>query len=442
MKRYNRMTGVILSLYLLLGIVFVILVHRVGRNADNYYLVEVNRIMTEAEDCLRKSPEIYSQEGILSLSEQLGLEDYGYLLSVSFLRADTGKQEKNTVKAFFEDSQGNSVISALYDGERLVGYVKVVYDDQAANIGTGIFSVAVFFFAAAGLLLFGVLWHIRNSIVAPLDQAELFLTSMSKGNLEEEIPLEKGRYLFSFQNSVGKLRDELKVTHERELALLREKKMLILSLTHDVKTPLSTILLSAKALQRKLYREEEQKEEAYQQIIDRGEEILHYVEEIAEGSKEDIIDIPVAMEEFYLSEAVARVQKDYEGKCALLQVAFTIGAYRDILLRGDLHRAVEAVENLLENGLKYGDGLRLEITFTEEEGCRLLHVFNSGEPVGEEELPHLFDSFYRGSNVRGKKGSGLGLYICKQIMTKMGGDVYAIRREDGMEVVLVFEGVR
>ncbi|MBR1392091.1 MAG: HAMP domain-containing histidine kinase [Lachnospiraceae bacterium] len=442
MKRYNRMTGVILSLYLLLGIVFVILVHRVGRNADNYYLVEVNRIMAEAEESLRKSPEMYSQEGILSLSEQLGLEDYGCLLSVSFLCADTGEQEKNTVKAFFEDSQGSSVISALYDGERLVGYVKVVYDDQAASIGAGIFSVAVFFFAAAGLLLFGVLWHIRNSIVAPLDQAELFLTSMSKGNLEEEIPLEKGRYLFSFQNSVGKLRDELKVTHERELALLREKKMLILSLTHDVKTPLSTILLSAKALQRKLYREEEQKEEAYQQIIDRGEEILHYVEEIAEGSKEDIIEIPVAMEEFYLSEAVARVQKDYEGKCALLQVAFTIGAYRDILLRGDLHRTVEAVENLLENGLKYGDGLRLAITFTEEEGCRLLHVFNSGEPVGEEELPHLFDSFYRGSNVRGKNGSGLGLYICKQIMTKMGGDVYALRREDGMEVVLVFEGVR
>ncbi|MCI7792524.1 MAG: sensor histidine kinase, partial [Lachnospiraceae bacterium] len=62
----------------------------------------------------------------------------------------------------------------------------------------------------------------------------------------------------------------------------------------------------------------------------------------------------------------------------------------------------------------------------------------SGEAVPMTELPHLFDSFYRGSNATDKPGNGLGLYISRQIMKRMDGDIFAERMDEGMSFGLVF----
>ena len=67
----------------------------------------------------------------------------------------------------------------------------------------------------------------------------------------------------------------------------------------------------------------------------------------------------------------------------------------------------------------------VSIDIDEEENYKLIQIANSGCSLKEEELPHLFDSFYRGSNAEKKDGSGLGLYIAKSLMKMMGGDVFA-----------------
>lgn len=59
----------------------------------------------------------------------------------------------------------------------------------------------------------------------------------------------------------------------------------------------------------------------------------------------------------------------------------------------------------------------------------LITVENTGEVLPAEELPHLFDSFYRGSNAGSQEGSGLGLYICRKLMHKMNGDVFLKQEE-------------
>lgn len=87
-------------------------------------------------------------------------------------------------------------------------------------------------------------------------------------------------------------------------------------------------------------------------------------------------------------------------------------------------------QNLLENAIKYGDGKCISIDFSEEEDCRLITVRNSGCSLKQEELINLFDSFYRGSNVGSADGSGLGLYISRQLMQKMDGEVFAEIKED------------
>ena len=95
------------------------------------------------------------------------------------------------------------------------------------------------------------------------------------------------------------------------------------------------------------------------------------------------------------------------------------------------------LQNILENAIKYGDGRYVRIKIGEEENYKLIQITNSGCSLKEEELPHLFDSFYRGSNIEKKDGSGLGLYIAKTLMKMMDGDVFAKINNDEFIAVTV-----
>ncbi|EGC01889.1 sensor histidine kinase [Ruminococcus albus] len=71
------------------------------------------------------------------------------------------------------------------------------------------------------------------------------------------------------------------------------------------------------------------------------------------------------------------------------------------------------------------------------DGCELITVTNTGCTLEEKELPQIFGSFHRGSNADKIQGNGLGLFICKRLMSLMGGEVYAEIHEDCFSVTLV-----
>jgi K+-sensing histidine kinase KdpD len=260
---------------------------------------------------------------------------------------------------------------------------------------------------------------------------------LSKGNLSDGIKESKNRYFGRFIWGIGMLRDALESHKNKELKLARDKKMILLSISHDIKTPLNAINLYAKALEQGLYDTEEEKVEAVVKIQEKTTEINEFVKDIMKSTTEDVISIEVNNSEYYLTELINKIAAGYSERCRLSQMEFDIGSFENTLLKGDIERMYEAAGNLIENAFKYGDGKRISITFTEEDYCVLIHIFNSGIPVGDSELPHLFDSFYRGSNTEGKAGNGLGLYICSEIMKKMNGDIFARKCEDGMEFILV-----
>ena len=139
-----------------------------------------------------------------------------------------------------------------------------------------------------------------------------------------------------------------------------------------------------------------------------------------------------------MSELLEEIRVYYGEKLALIKTEFGIEKYTDCLLAGDKDRSVEVLQNLMENAIKYGNGERIRISVTEEDHCKLISVINGGCSLPENELPHIFESFWRGSNTENKKGSGLGLYICRQLMRRMGGEVYAEVHGDKMCVTAVF----
>lgn len=279
-------------------------------------------------------------------------------------------------------------------------------------------------------LTFFVLGYVYWKVLAPFDRMQQLPAELAKGNLAMPIREEKSKLFGRFLWGMDMLRENLEERQEKELELQRERKTLILSLSHDIKTPLSAIELYTRALAEDLYDTREKKAEALEGISKNIREIKNYVNEITQASREDFLNLEVKEGTFYLSEVISLVREYYREKLAVRHTEFVVEQEENCLLKGDKDRVVEVLQNLMENAVKYGDGRRIHIFFDTEEDCRLITVENTGPVPEEEELPHLFDSFYRGSNRGNKKGSGLGLYICRNLMRKMDGDVFVKIKED------------
>lgn len=291
----------------------------------------------------------------------------------------------------------------------------------------------------AVLAVFAILLFVRQSVLKPFNRLINVPYELAKGNLSMPIKENKSRFFGNFVWGLDLLREKLENQKKEELNLQKEKKTLILSISHDIKTPLSSIKLYSKALSKGLYESEDKKQEIYGIIEKKADEIEDFVSDIILASREDFLKLTVNEGEFYLKDLMKNVEDYYRDKLALNKTEFITERYNDCILKGDFDRSIEVIQNIMENAIKYGDGKFIGIAFSEEEDFKLITVSNSGVTLKENELPHIFDSFYRGSNAAGEEGSGLGLYICRQLMLKMDGDIFAHIEGNMMKVTAVFK---
>lgn len=425
MKKYNRVIILAVFIYGAAALGMIWAGRKEGKDSGQAYRIEMNRIQNG-----------FVKEG--SFTEPV-LHEYDYVKKVSYLDAKDLLPEK--VHEFYEGTYGlKKEIWPLYvekeGGEILSGYIRYDYTDETKH--DSVFMTAQLGLFFLFLFVMTVLLYMKYKILVPFQKLGEMPYELAKGHLKKGIPEAQTRYFGKFIWGINMLKDSLDMHRRKEIQLEREKKMLLLSISHDIKTPLGAIKLYAKALKEDLYDEEEKRKETAEQIEKKANEIEHFVAEIVRSSTEDIMELEVREGEFYLSELVKMAGNQYQEICGLRHHKFSIGNYEDRLLKGDIDRAAEVCENLMENALKYGDGREIRITFDEEDYCQLIHIYNTGEAVETQEMIHLFDSFYRGKNGKGKEGSGLGLYISLELMRKMDGDIYARRMEDGMEFVMVF----
>lgn len=292
--------------------------------------------------------------------------------------------------------------------------------------------------ALMAVVVLAVMIYVKLKILKPFEQITDIPYELSKGNLTAPVKETKNRFFGRFIWGVDMLRENMEQQKQRELDLQRDKKMLLLSLSHDIKTPLSAIKLYSQALSRGLYEDRKKQLEIAESINAKADEIEEYVSQIITASREDFLSLDVNMGEFYLSELAAKIRQYYEEKLLLIKTDFSVGSYTDCLLKGDFDRSVEVLQNVMENAIKYGDGKSIAIKFFSEDDCILVSVENSGCSVTDAELTHIFDSFWRGENAENKKGSGLGLYICRQLMHKMNGEIFAEINDDFISVTSVF----
>ena len=358
--------------------------------------------------------------------ESIRLSDCQYVKNIA-------RCEGRVDAAFFEEGEFDYAVRVIDNAAYRFDYVfrprreyrKFVLDVNLILIVMSVYILCIMLF-------------LRRKIIKPFGELSDVPYELSRGNLSSPIKENRYRFFGRFVWGLNMLRENLEYHRESELRLQKEKKTLVLSLSHDIKTPLSAIKLYAKALSKGLYSGRQKQFEIAKNIGAKADEIENFLAQIIEASSSDFLDLEVGQGEFYLSQLVEKIAGYYCEKLAILKTEFMVGEYTNCMLRGDFDRSVEVLQNIMENAAKYGDGHEIALTFSQEEDCQLITVRNTGCTLPETELTHIFESFVRGTNADNVGGSGLGLYICRQLMHKMQGEVFAEIKEGQMFVTVIF----
>ena len=307
------------------------------------------------------------------------------------------------------------------------------------TVGNGQHGIAAvnFVLGVLFLLLIGLLYYIRSHIIVPFGRLNDVPKELARGTLAVPIPEEKSRFFGKFTWGVNLLRESIEDSRKKEITMQRDKKLLLLSLSHDIKTPLSAIKLNARALAKGLYKDEGKRRAAAESINTRADEIERFVSEITKAASEDFMSFEVTQGEAFLSAIITKIDARYAPQLAMSGTEFMIQKFDDCILSCDPDRLAECLQNLIEYAIKYGDGRRIEISFDKMDGCELITVSNTGCTLEAKELPQIFESFHRGNNADKVQGNGLGLFICRRLMGLMNGEVYADIRGECFYITLV-----
>lgn len=389
MRAFRRLCIIVITIFLLLTLMLNFVLIRQEKTADGIYRVEAKHLADEIIE-----------------TGSCHMENYPHITGV--FTAECGELYSSDEHYLIIE-----VNNTLYR-------VEYTIDDKQHGLLIINCVLCADFLITAGLLL-----YIYRYIIKPFGRLNDVPQELARGNLAVPIPEEKSRFFGKFTWGVNLLRESIENSRRKEITMQREKKLLLLSLSHDIKMPLSAIKLNAKALSKGLYKDEEKRRSAAESINARADEIEGFLSEITKAASEDFMSFDVVIGEEFLSRIVTRISERYTPQLAMSGTEFIIQKYDDCILSCDPDRLAECLQNLIENAIKYGDGNRIELSFDKMDGCELITVSNTGCTLEKKELPQIFESFHRGNNAEKVQGNGLGLFICKKLMSLMSGEVYA-----------------
>ncbi|MBR4556392.1 MAG: HAMP domain-containing histidine kinase [Clostridiales bacterium] len=275
---------------------------------------------------------------------------------------------------------------------------------------------------AAGLLLLMVIWYFY---IRPFNKLSDFAASVSKGNLNVPLNMDKHNYFGAFTESFDRMREELKLSAEREAAANRSKKELVAELSHDIKTPVATIKATCEVMEVK-YKEPDVQEKVAV-IKSRASSVEQLVDNMFRATLDDLDELKVTPR-----EESSLIINDMLSSLRFYGTVEQKGEIPECLILVDKLRLEQVIDNIAGNSFKYA-GTTLEVEYRSDSSSVHVILSDRGPGVPEDELAMLTTKFYRGSEASesGKDGSGLGLYLASLFMEKMGGGLELKNREGG-----------
>ena len=265
-------------------------------------------------------------------------------------------------------------------------------------ISTFVFTVLVVLILSA---------HLFRKVTGPVEELS---RATRKGRCREDGPV---RELNALAQAFNAAQDQLEGQLQRERAFTR-------GAAHELKTPLAVLRTHAEALREDIA---PQKREQYLDIIlEESDRMAHLVGSLLELSRLEA-GAELHRETFNLAALVREVWEPLS--LSLEQKHLTLSLeLADYMVEGDRERLRELADNLASNALRHAaPGGRIRVTLKAEEAGVRLTVQNDGLPIPPEDLPHLFEPFYRGDRSRSREsgGTGLGLAIVRAAAQAHGG---------------------
>ncbi|WP_176699641.1 sensor histidine kinase [Neobacillus massiliamazoniensis] len=272
---------------------------------------------------------------------------------------------------------------------------------------------------------------VSRSIIRPIRELQRAANHIKEGNLNYSIePMSKDE-LGQLAQGFEEMRIRLKESIEKQVAYEENRTELIANISHDLKTPITTIKGYVEGIRDGVANSPEKMDRYIETIYKKSINLDHMIDELFLYSKLDLQRLPFNFERFhfnhYLEDFVEELRFDWEDKN--VEIDLHIKNNGDYLIIGDREHLKRVINNIVDNSLKYNDKETKKLSFTLStfDSHILFKMKDNGPGIPEESLPMIFERFYRADLARGteKGGSGLGLSIAKRIIEEHHGSIWA-----------------
>jgi signal transduction histidine kinase len=292
----------------------------------------------------------------------------------------------------------------------------IIYDNI---IKGGIFFLLL---SIANIVLFSI-WTSKK-INKPLIEITKGIAKMIDGNYDTKLEFKAEKEFAEIRDSFNYMAEKLKTTEEEKEKIQQSKTRMLVDLSHDIKTPISTIQCFSKALDEGLIECEDKKQRYYHTIYNKCGQVSELINDLFEFVKLESTDYEPIMikSDFceFIREIITEFYNEMEEKKYELDIRIP---EKEIIIGFDKKIMNRAISNLLCNAIKYNpEGTQLRIEIKETLSAVVLEIGDNGLGIPNHIKDIIFDPFVRGDETRKSDGgTGLGLAISKKIVEKHNG---------------------
>ena len=278
--------------------------------------------------------------------------------------------------------------------------------------------------------------------ISYIEEISANLEKISSGDLDIRIPIKSKDELGELAGNINSMTSRLKDSLEEERNAEKTKSDLVTSVSHDLRTPLTSILGYLELVVKDNYRDEITLRYYADIAYTKSLRLKKLVDELFEYTRVSYGGIKLIKSKINVVELIEQLVEDFVPlleeagmECRLAPMK------KEIFIEADGYMLVRVFENLLTNAIRYGsEGKFIDIELEENEKV-IISFINYGEPIPVKDIPYLFERFYRVEKSRSEEmgGTGLGLAIAKNIIELHKGEIsaYSNREKTVFEVKLI-----
>lgn len=295
------------------------------------------------------------------------------------------------------------------------------------------------------LITNGILTFIvSQSIIKPLKKLKYGAEQIKEGNLYFEIHEKSGDEVGAVCRAFEEMRQRLKDALEQQLKYDEERNEFISSITHDLKTPITSIKGHVEGLRDGIADTPEKNEKYLDIVYKKAIDMDRLINDLTFYSNQTLKKIPFNFSKVNLKYFIEDMIDEYQIELEKLGISIASSYHleHNTMVKADVEKLKRVVANIFENSIKYMDKDEGHIKIdVQDKGSKvLIGIHDNGEGIKSENLPNIFTRFYRADASRNtsKGGSGLGLAIASQIIDEHGGQIWA-ESEFGKGTGIYFE---